>query len=158
MGLELEPPRPINEELNSLELIFRWERSDVSRPRALTLSELEFSLPHPEHSSWELLRFADYLGLDEATGGGVYKLSLEKCATLRDDEIRRISRYGILLSEEVLREIYRLRGEKILNIDLWGGDLVLSATRGLRASSGAMQNMSLRPRPTGLSLEASGAS
>ena len=116
--------------LNSLEPISRWERSDLSRPRALTLSELEFSLPHPEHSSWELLRFADYLGLEEATCRGVYRLSLEKCATLGEDEIRRISRYGILLSEEVLREISRLRGEKIVNIDLWGGDLVLTATRG----------------------------
>lgn len=99
--------------------------------KTLTLSDLDFELPASDgHPPSDLARFADYLGFDGATGRRAYRLNLERCAALEEGEMRSLSRFGVRISEEVLREISRLRGERIVNIDLRGGDLVMTATRG----------------------------
>jgi superfamily II DNA or RNA helicase len=74
----------------------------------------------------DLLRFADYLGLEGKAK--FFRLNLFKCAALNYEDLDRLARYGLILSEEVKQKIIELKNEKIVNIELLGGDLVITAT------------------------------
>ncbi|MCX8191918.1 MAG: hypothetical protein N3F06_03835, partial [Nitrososphaerales archaeon] len=97
--------------------------------KILNLQELEFSLPTLDEQSFrEVLQFSEFLGYDNVNKKGLYKLNLEKCATLDVDDLRRLARYGIDLSKDVLREIESLREKRLVNISIYGGDLIIRAT------------------------------
>jgi len=99
--------------------------------KALSLSNLDFSLPSTDEQSFRgVLRFADYLGHDAEAKRGRYRLSLAKCATLSPDELGRLARHGIHLSEDVVGEVSRLRMDRLVSLTLQGGDLVITATPG----------------------------
>jgi len=95
--------------------------------KLVRLSDPFFSLPKLDEASFnEVLRFADYLGRSE--GVSVYRLNLAKCASLNPDDLGRLRRYGVQLSDEVLREIENIRSSSVVNVSLKGSDLVLTVT------------------------------
>lgn len=97
--------------------------------KTLTLQDLEFELPMVDEQSFkEILQFVDFLGYDNIGKRYVCKLNLEKCATIDNDNLKRLARYGIYLSNDVLREIEKLRSERLVNISIQGGDLVITLT------------------------------
>jgi len=99
--------------------------------KALSLSNLDFSLPSTDEQSFRgVLRFADYLGHDAEAKRSRYRLSLAKCATLSPDELGRLARHGVHLSEDVVGEVSRLRMDRLVSLTLQGGDLVITATPG----------------------------
>lgn len=100
--------------------------------KLVTLSDPFFSLPALDEGSFrDVLRFADYLGRRGKVS--VYRLNLDKCASLDPADLGRLARYGVHLSDDVVREIDKLRLTRLVRVSLKGSDLVVTATPSVKS-------------------------